>query len=50
MNDFSVDLKMMIRHVSNADLQKPNFGLNSVGFELGMYYELNKKTTPISVV
>jgi hypothetical protein len=46
MNDFSVDLKMMIRHVSNADLQRPNFGLNSVGFELGMYYELNKKTTP----
>ena len=39
MNTLSFDVRSMIRHVSNANLQKPNFGLNSVGFEFGMYYE-----------
>lgn len=40
VNNFSYDIKCMIRHVSNANIQKPNFGLNSVGFEFGVYYEL----------
>lgn len=37
----SFEAKCTIRHVSNANLQMPNFGLNSVGFELGSYYEFN---------
>lgn len=37
----SFDAKFMFRHASNANLQKPNYGLNSSGFELGTYYELN---------
>ena len=37
----SFDLKTMIRHVSNANLQYPNFGYNAVGFEVGTYYEFN---------
>lgn len=37
----SIDFKCMIRHVSNANLQKPNYGFNAVGFELGAYYEFN---------
>lgn len=37
----SFDGKFMFRHASNANLQKPNFGLNSAGFEFGSYYELN---------
>ncbi len=37
----SFDTKCMIRHVSNADTQLPNFGLNAVGFEFGTYYEFN---------
>lgn len=40
MNTISLDAKTMIRHVSNANLQQPNFGLNSIGFEFGIYYEL----------
>lgn len=36
----SFDAKCMFRHVSNANLQTPNFGLNSVGFEFGSYFEL----------
>lgn len=36
----SFDAKCMYRHVSNANFQKPNFGLNTVGFELGSYIEL----------
>ncbi len=36
----SVDLKAMTRHVSNANFQSPNLGLNSIGFEMGVYYEL----------
>lgn len=39
-NRMSFDAKCVFRHVSNADLQMPNFGLNSVGFELGTYFEL----------
>jgi len=39
-NQFSIDLKTMIRHVSNADLKYPNFGHNAVGFEFGTYLEL----------
>jgi hypothetical protein len=39
MKKISFDAKCMIRHASNANLQMPNFGLNSVGFELGSYYE-----------
>ncbi len=35
----SFDVKTMIRHVSNANFQYPNFGYNAVGFEFGMYYE-----------
>lgn len=37
----SFDAKCMIRHASNANMQMPNFGLNSVGFEVGSYYEFN---------
>lgn len=37
----SFDAKCMIRHASNANMQMPNFGLNSVGFEMGSYYEFN---------
>jgi hypothetical protein len=37
----SFDAKCMIRHVSNGNLQKPNYGYNSVGFEFGSYYEFN---------
>ena len=37
----SFDAKFMFRHASNANLQKPNYGLNSSGFEFGAYYELN---------
>ncbi len=39
-NRFSVDIKTMIRHVSNANLKYPNFGYNAVGFELGTYFEI----------
>ncbi|UGS23019.1 acyloxyacyl hydrolase [Flavobacterium channae] len=41
VGNYSFDLKMMARHVSNLDLQKPNYGLNSFGFEFGTYYEFN---------
>ncbi|WP_445712883.1 acyloxyacyl hydrolase [Flavobacterium sp.] len=41
LKNVSFDTKCVFRHVSNADLQKPNFGLNSVGFEFGTYFELN---------
>lgn len=41
LKNVSFDTKCVFRHVSNADLQMPNFGLNSVGFELGTYFELN---------
>ncbi len=41
MKNISFDAKCMIRHASNANLQMPNFGLNSVGFEVGSYYEFN---------
>lgn len=37
---FSLDGKFMFRHASNANLQKPNYGLNATGFQFGMYYEL----------
>lgn len=37
----SLDAKCMFRHVSNANFQMPNYGLNAYGFELGTYYELN---------
>lgn len=40
IQDFSVDMKTYFRHVSNANLQWPNYGLNSIGFELGVYYEI----------
>lgn len=40
MNHISFDAKMLVRHVSNANLQVPNLGLNSIGFEFGVYYEL----------
>lgn len=40
MNKFSFDVRMMARHVSNLNFQKPNYGLNSIGFEFGTYYEL----------
>lgn len=38
-NSYSFDLKSNYRHVSNANLQKPNYGLNSFGVEVGVYYE-----------
>lgn len=39
-NHWSLDIKTMIRHVSNAETQYPNFGYNAIGFEFGTYYEL----------
>ncbi|HBK83127.1 MAG TPA: hypothetical protein DDZ41_05945 [Flavobacterium sp.] len=41
LNQFSFDAKSMIRHVSNANFKMPNYGINAVGFELGLYYEFN---------
>lgn len=41
LKNLSFDAKCMIRHASNANLQMPNYGLNSVGFEIGSYYEFN---------
>lgn len=38
--NMSFDAKCMFRHVSNANFQMPNFGLNAVGFEFGTYLEL----------
>jgi Lipid A 3-O-deacylase (PagL) len=40
INDFSLDIKTYFRHASNANFQWPNYGLNSFGFEVGLYYEL----------
>ncbi len=40
IGNISLDAKCMFRHVSNANLQLPNFGLNAVGFEIGVYNEL----------
>lgn len=37
----SFDAKFMFRHASNANLQKPNYGLNAAGFEFGTFYEFN---------
>lgn len=39
INKISIDFKCFIRHVSNANLIYPNFGINAVGFEFGTYYE-----------
>ena len=41
VRNISFDAKFMFRHASNANLQMPNFGLNSSGFEIGSYYEFN---------
>lgn len=41
LKNVSFDAKFMFRHASNANLQMPNFGLNSAGFEFGSYYEFN---------
>lgn len=41
MKKLSFDAKFMFRHASNANLQMPNYGLNSAGFEIGSYYEFN---------
>lgn len=41
VKNVSFDAKFMFRHASNANLQMPNFGLNSSGFEIGSYYEFN---------
>ena len=41
VKNISFDAKFMFRHASNANLQMPNFGLNSAGFEIGSYYEFN---------
>lgn len=41
VKNISLDAKFMFRHASNANLQMPNFGLNSAGFEIGSYYEFN---------
>lgn len=41
INKFSIDFRTFARHVSNADMQFPNYGFNSIGFEMGTYYELN---------
>lgn len=41
MKNISFDIKGMYRHASNANIQKPNFGLNAYGFEFGTYYEFD---------
>lgn len=41
INKISFDIKGTYRHVSNANIQKPNFGYNAYGFEVGTYYEFN---------
>ncbi|VXC23890.1 conserved hypothetical protein [Flavobacterium sp. 9AF] len=41
LGKISLDLKCLFRHVSNANIQKPNFGYNALGFEIGTYYEFN---------
>lgn len=38
-NSYSIDFKSNYRHVSNADTKMPNYGLNSLGLEVGVYYE-----------
>jgi hypothetical protein len=41
-NAISLDVKTMIRHISNGNTKYPNFGYNSVGIEFGCYYEFIK--------
>ncbi len=39
ISHIAIDFKTYFRHASNANFQWPNYGLNSIGFELGVYYE-----------
>lgn len=41
LNRISLDGRVMIRHVSNANIQMPNYGFNAFGFEFGVFYELD---------
>lgn len=38
-NHFTVDFRGVLRHVSNADLQLPNGGYNTLNFEIGVYFK-----------
>ena len=40
INKFSLDFRGSIRHVSNAYIKTPNAGYNSIGLEVGVFYEL----------
>lgn len=42
IGSYSFDLKTTARHVSNLNLQWPNYGLNSIGFEFGIYKEFKQ--------
>ncbi len=38
LKHWGIDLRMSIRHVSNAQLQLPNNGHNTAGIDLGVFY------------
>lgn len=39
----SIDSRTFFRHTSNANLIKPNNGMNALGFEMGINYHFNHK-------
>jgi len=41
MKRYLFDFRYGLRHVSNANIRKPNNGYNSAGFELGITYQIN---------
>jgi len=41
MKRYLFDFRYSLRHVSNANIRKPNNGYNSAGFELGITYLIN---------
>ena len=40
LNPVIIDIRFTLRHVSNANLNAPNNGHNTAGFELGVSYKL----------
>ena len=38
---FLIDLRYSLRHVSNANIRKPNNGYNSANLEFGLTYQIN---------
>lgn len=39
--NFMYDLKIQIRHLSNANTHMPNFGYDALGVDIGVYYRFN---------